>query len=143
MPDSLRQPAPGEFWRAPVREPSLEAVPPLRPRPEELCGRCRTELVMGARFCHVCGAPRFMPAPGRAERLHGALGLAAAPQRLGLSLPSFIAFVAGIACLLAALGAGLAFSATTLLDWQAVQLWRAQWLLAAVAAFAAGLLLKR
>jgi hypothetical protein len=38
---------------------------------------------------------------------------------------------------------GFLFSATTLLDWQAVQLWRIEWLLAATAIFAAGFLLKK
>ena len=35
------------------------------------------------------------------------------------------------------------FSARTVLDWQAVQLWRIEWLLGAIAMFAAGVLLKR
>jgi hypothetical protein len=44
---------------------------------------------------------------------------------------------------IAAIGVGFVFSAATVLDWQAVQVWRIQWLLAAVAAFVAGILLKR
>jgi hypothetical protein len=35
------------------------------------------------------------------------------------------------------------FSARTLVDWQAIQLWRIEWLLAAIAAFVVGLLLKK
>jgi hypothetical protein len=35
------------------------------------------------------------------------------------------------------------FSARTALDWQAIQLWRVEWLLAAVAAFVAGCVLKK
>jgi hypothetical protein len=35
------------------------------------------------------------------------------------------------------------FTARTPLDWQAVQLWRIEWLLAGIAGFAAGLLLKK
>jgi hypothetical protein len=38
---------------------------------------------------------------------------------------------------------GFVFTATTLLDWQAVQLWRIEWLLGSVAMFAAGFLLKK
>jgi hypothetical protein len=42
-----------------------------------------------------------------------------------------------------ALAVSVFFSARTVLDWQAIQLWRIEWLLAAVAAFVAGCLLKR
>jgi hypothetical protein len=38
---------------------------------------------------------------------------------------------------------GFLFTATTLLDWQAVQIWRIEWLLAASAVFVAGVLLKK
>ncbi|HVP41963.1 MAG TPA: hypothetical protein VMS96_00945 [Terriglobales bacterium] len=63
-------------------------------------------------------------------------------QAVGLSTAWLAAFVIGIACVLAAVLTGLVYSATTVLDWQAVQLWRVEWLLAAIAAFVAGLLLK-
>jgi hypothetical protein len=42
-----------------------------------------------------------------------------------------------------ALAVGVFFSARTVLDWQAIQIWRIEWLVGAVAAFAAGLLLKK
>jgi hypothetical protein len=35
------------------------------------------------------------------------------------------------------------FSVRTALDWQAIQLWRIEWLLAAVAAFVAGCALRK
>jgi hypothetical protein len=35
------------------------------------------------------------------------------------------------------------FSPRTALDWQAIQLWRIEWLLGSVAAFGAGCLLKK
>jgi len=37
----------------------------------------------------------------------------------------------------------LFFTAATVLDWQAVQLWRIEWLLGAAVAFVAGILLKK
>jgi hypothetical protein len=46
-------------------------------------------------------------------------------------------------CVVGALSVSVFFSARTLLDWQAIQLWRIEWLLAAVAAFAAGCVLKK
>jgi hypothetical protein len=43
----------------------------------------------------------------------------------------------------AAVMTGLVYSANTLVDWQAVQTWRIEWLLAAAVAFIAGILLKK
>ena len=64
-------------------------------------------------------------------------------ERIGLPTIALIAFLIGIACAIAAILVGFIFSANTVLDWQAVQVWRIQWLLASVAAFLAGILLKR
>lgn len=61
---------------------------------------------------------------------------------VGLSTASLIAFVIGLGCVAGALAEGL-ISPKTLVDWQAIQIYRAEWLLAATAAFVAGILLKR
>ena len=61
---------------------------------------------------------------------------------VGLSTASLIAFVLGIACVAGALLVGL-LTAKTLVDWQAIQFYRAEWLLAATASFVAGILLKK
>jgi len=63
-------------------------------------------------------------------------------SRVGLSTGSLIAFVIGLACVAGALLVGL-LTARTLVDWQAIQFYRAEWLLAATAAFVAGILLKK
>lgn len=60
---------------------------------------------------------------------------------VGLSTAAFIAFLIGLGCVLGALLVGL-LTAKTLLDWQAIQFYRAEWLLAATASFVAGILLK-
>jgi hypothetical protein len=62
---------------------------------------------------------------------------------LGLSMPSLVAFFAGLGCLLAVFAVGVVYSVQNLADFQALQSYRMQWLLAAVAAFVAGILLKR
>jgi cytosine/uracil/thiamine/allantoin permease len=65
-------------------------------------------------------------------------------RALGLSTAALIAFVAGLACLvMAGVAVGMIYSVQTFNDFQAVQLYRMQWLLGAIAAFAAGLLLKK
>ena len=60
----------------------------------------------------------------------------------GLSTLSLIAFVLGLGCIGGALLVGL-LTAKTLVEWQAIQYYRAEWLLAATAAFVAGILLKQ
>lgn len=62
-------------------------------------------------------------------------------ERLGLSTGPLIAFVLGLACVAGALLVGLR-TAETFGDWQAIQFYRAECLLAATAAFVAGILLK-
>ena len=64
-------------------------------------------------------------------------------QRLGLATAALIAFVIGLVCVLCAVSMGLVFTVQTTLDWQALQLWRMEWLLGALVAFAAGILLKK
>ncbi len=133
-----------EFWRAPV--PASEAVA----NHERSDGRsatcqCGTEFLVSSLYCHACGArrrdlngsvARTLKIPGRAE-------IAWLGERLGLATPALIAFLAGVLCVLGALAVSVVFSVRTALDWQAIQLWRIEWLVAAVAAFAAGSLLKK
>jgi len=61
---------------------------------------------------------------------------------LGLPTASLIAFVVGVGCVAGALLVGL-LTAKTYVDWQAIQFYRAEWLLGATAAFVAGILLKK
>ena len=87
------------------------------------------------------GTPIFgdMPFTG----LHAWIDFASLREALGQSNASLVALVMGFACVIAAIVTGFVFTATTLLDWQAVQFWRIEWLLGAVAMFAAGFLLKK
>lgn len=63
-------------------------------------------------------------------------------SRLGLSTASMVAFMIGLGCIGGALLVGL-LTAKTLVDWQAIQFYRIEWLLAATSAFVAGILLKK
>jgi len=123
-----------EFWRPPQQIPSL-ARPSV---PTEICSRCNNEFVVGSRFCHVCGAQRETEAKIRAVP-----GIDWLRQSLGLTAGSMIAFVSGLVCLGFAVATGLMYTASTVLEWQAIQMWRMQWLLGSAAAFLAGILLKR
>ncbi len=136
--------APQEFWRPPVTQ-SDAALPTM----VEVCDRCETEFMVGARFCHDCGAvrqPRTDPSTGRnwshALKFLRVLEFQNVKEWLGLSVASLVAFFAGLGCLLAAIAVGLIYSVQNLADFQAIQSWRIQWLLAALVAFVASILLK-
>ena len=147
---------PQEFWRPPVVEP-VTLAPSVPPAMVEVCDRCETEYIAGSRFCHLCGH-------SRAEKTDLSLGAIWQQARLllehlefqniervslqirrqlGLSSGSLVAFLIGSFCVLAAIAVGVVFAVQTTLDWQALQLWRIEWLLGALVCFVAAILLKR
>jgi len=164
---------PQEFWRPPSPVVGDEgSLRPSLSTMAESCPRCGTEFLMGSQFCHSCGGrrPQAITAVAQADAavmaglwehtvhaVHVAVtGWKRIPfpswlnylhfheikRRVGLSSASFIAFVIGLGCVAGALLVGL-LTAKNLVDWQAIQFYRAEWLLAATAAFVAGILLKK
>jgi hypothetical protein len=130
-----------EFWK-PVVAPRQELAQSAEA--EQVCQECGTDFVVGSRFCYVCGADRNANLSEKTVTgIRAWIDFASLRDTLGLTNASLVAFILGCACVIAALVTGVVFTATTLLDWQAVQLWRIEWLLAAVAIFAAGVLLKK
>jgi len=131
-----------EFWKpavAPRHEPAPNAE-----ASEQVCQDCGTDFVIGSRFCYVCGADRNANLSDTSvSGIRAWVDFTSLRDTLGLTNASLVAFILGCACVIAAVVTGLVFTATTLLDWQAVQLWRIEWLLAAVALFVAGVLLKK
>jgi len=141
----VAQSASQEFWRPPVL-PSGSSKEALA----EACGGCGSEFIAGARFCHVCGATRGAKLSKSAEHAWSdsldfvrALEFHRVKEWIGLSTASLIAFLLGAACVLAAMIVGVIYSVQNLADFQAIQLWRIEWLLGALVAFVAGILLKR
>jgi hypothetical protein len=167
------QGTPQEFWRppSPVRsEDALSAVP--MPNMAQACPRCSSEFLSGSQFCHSCGTRRPIAISETTKADAAAIanlweqvvdGIHALidavrnvrfpswlsclhfheiKQRVGLSTGSLVAFLIGLGCVGGALLVGL-LTAKTLTDWQAIQFYRAEWLLAATAAFLAGILLKK
>lgn len=126
-----------EFWQPP---PSEIVVTQER---SETCPECHTEFIVDSRFCHCCGASRPHALETRTIEIPGLTELADLGKRLGLTMPALLAFLFGAFCLLGAVAVGVLFTARTSLDWQAIQLWRIEWLLGSIAGFAAGLLLKK
>lgn len=61
---------------------------------------------------------------------------------IGLPTASLIAFFIGLGCVAGAVAVSAFYKASNLAEFQAIQMWRMEWLLAATASFVAGILLK-
>jgi hypothetical protein len=138
MAEAANQPQ-HEFWRPPM----LGAETVIKLQRTTVCRQCGTEFIVSSVYCHSCGLKR--PALNAEPNLEipGLAELSALGERLGLTTPAVAAFLLGAMCLVGALAVSVCFSARTTLDWQAIQLWRIEWLVAAVAAFVAGCLFKK
>ena len=131
-----------EFWK-PIVGSKPEGVNPHADA-QNLCRSCGAEIVLVGRFCHLCGADRSDDqAPELRRGLATWFDLAAVREAAGLNTAALAALLLGCGCLAAVIVTGFAFKASTVLEWQAIQLWRIEWLLASIAGFAAGLLLKK
>lgn len=62
---------------------------------------------------------------------------------VGLPTAALIAFMVGMGCIAGVIGVSLFYKASNLAEFQAIQMWRIEWLLAATASFVAGILLKK
>jgi hypothetical protein len=62
---------------------------------------------------------------------------------IGLPTPSLVAFIIGLGCVVGALAVSVFYKASNMAEFQAIQMWRMEWLLAATASFVAGILLKK
>jgi hypothetical protein len=131
-----------EFWK-PVVSHRIEKQP-VASAADQICQNCGTDYVMGSRFCHICGSDRHVNLADSAPLgIRAWMDFASLRDLLGQSTASLVALFLGCACVIAAVVTGFMFTATTLLDWQAVQIWRIEWLLAAAAVFICGVLLKK
>jgi hypothetical protein len=127
-----------EFWRPPVVRTELAGG-----RPIDACENCGTEFMVGSRFCHICGGTRESQVRNVDRSWTDHLEFHNIQQALGLSTFSLVAFVIGVACVIGAIACGMIYSERNMLEWQAVQMFRIEWLLGASAAFVAGILLKK
>lgn len=126
-----------DYWQPPRADAALQSQ-------ALACPECGTEFVVGSRFCHVCGAERETLAGGGSRSFTEWLQfITRIRETIGLSTASLVCLIAGAACVIAAIFTGFIYTANTVLDWQAVQVWRIEWLLAATVATVAGILLKK
>ncbi len=131
-----------DYWRPVAEHRTRDISMDARSR-SEVCSGCGSEFIVGSRFCHVCGAGRTADTAVSWSKWVEALDFDRIRHSLGLSSASLVAFIFGVIAVIAAIAVGFVYSANTLVDWQAVQTWRIEWMLAAIVAFVAGILLKR
>ena len=130
-----------EFWK-PAVPPRQESF--ATEATGQVCDRCGTDFVMGSRFCHICGADRNAAlASAKSGRVREWFDYASLRDALGQTNASIVALFIGVVCLIAAVVTGFWYTVITRLDWEGVQMYRIEWLLAATALFALGVLLKK
>lgn len=130
-----------EYWRP--ANPNVARL--FDPDSQSACWRCGAQYHPGAHFCHVCGYGREPESsiPTRPNEMQASSTGRRSPFLLWLPWTSFVCFVLAVGCLVGAALMGAIYRTDTLVDWQAIQIWRIEWLLAAIAALIAGLLLKK
>ena len=129
-----------DYWQPPRGSQAEDAVAQAHAL---ACPECGTEFVVGSRFCHVCGAEREAMTESGARSFTEWLDFTRIREAIGLSAASLVCMIAGIVCVIAAVVTGFIYTANTVLDWQAVQIWRMEWLIAAIVSFVAGVLFKK
>ena len=107
------------------------------------CWNCGTEYPAGALFCHVCGSSREKRAATTVSAIVSGKSQVFSKRWLTANISSLLCFIAGLLCVVAAAVTGAIYRIGNLTDWQAVQLWRIEWLLAAAVCMLAGIFLKK
>lgn len=135
-----------EYWRqapAPGNESQTHSFQP-QGNPA-FCSACGTQYPGGARFCHLCGLGREDDLRVEQRRVPGMdwLNFEHIGERTGLSTISLILVLSAIVFALASVMTGLVYSTSTIAEWQAVQTWKVEWLLATMVALLAAMLFKK
>jgi len=131
-----------EYWRP--SQPIGNQPRGFHTSDEAFCHICGTPYAAGARFCHLCGLGREADLQTEKSKLTMEwLNLDAVRTQFGLSSLSVAFALAAAFFMLATVMTGLVYSVSTVSDWQAVQTWRIEWLLATVVALLAAMLFKR
>ncbi len=121
-----------EYWRPAQQHQARAEYPVANVVP--YCNMCGTQYAPGARFCHVCGENREPEIhASAANRIVKALDFASIREKLGLSTTALVLVALAAGCMLGALFTGFIYSdAKTPIEWQAVQTWRMEWMVAAI-----------
>jgi hypothetical protein len=131
-----------EYWRpAPSAGNPFPASGPQTRGNQASCALCGTPYAIGARFCHSCGLSRES-GQEKHNPVKRWLDLDVLRTHFGFSTASLVLVLAALIFTLATLMIGMVYNTSTAADWQAVQTWRIEWLLATVAALLGAMLFK-
>jgi hypothetical protein len=134
-----------DYWRpAPSAGKEFQTQGLHAPGSPAYCTICGTQYAAGARFCHLCGLTREDDphTNKRAGLIMDRLDLEHIRERTGLSTISLALVSVAAIFLLATAMTGFVYNTSTIAEWQAVQTWRIEWLLAAAVALLAAILFK-
>jgi hypothetical protein len=132
-----------EYWR-----PVSASGSPLQklggPQSAEFCTICGTQFSPGGRFCNQCGLNRYadLHAKKRSPLLEW-IDMDGIHERTGLSTISMVLVILAGFFALATVMTGMVYNTATIAEWQAVQTWRIEWLLAMLASLLAAILFKK
>jgi len=139
-------------WRWPCLVPHAtwitnSGVPPARAPQPPLASAKESALARPPCFAQRSGGRRFFQNRGRPHQAEAApppllAALAYVRQAQGMENAALITLTVGWLCVVVAICLSSSYPAATVLEWQAIQLCRTQWILASVAALLAGILLK-
>lgn len=116
------------------------SIPPNSPVRHDLCNHCGSEFVVDSPYCRMCGRGRS-EAARPAKATSNPLDFRVMRGYLGLTPGALVCLIIGLACIGAAVVTGFMYAAGTLVDWEAIQIWRGEWLIAAGVVFLCGILL--
>ena len=134
-----------EYWRpapAPGSPFQSQGFPPQTSA--EFCTICGTQFSPGGRFCNQCGLNRYadLHAKKRSPLLEW-IDMDGIHERTGLSTISMVLVILAGFFALATVMTGMVYNTATIAEWQAVQTWRIEWLLAMLASLLAAILFKK
>jgi hypothetical protein len=132
--------APGDAETTTATE-ALESSPEIAHR-HDLCSHCGTEFVVDSPYCRMCGKRNSESLIVATPALR-ALDFRWLQAKMGLTAGALVSLFTGLMCMIVAAAVGSLYTATSYTDWQAIQTWRMEWLMAAGVAFLCGILLKR
>jgi hypothetical protein len=134
-----------EYWRqAPTPGKDFQ-TPGFQPQGNQaFCAVCGTPYAAGALFCHLCGLGREKDLRAKKRGLNLEwLDFDRIREQTGLSTISLVLVISAALFMLASVMAGLIYDTSTIAEWQAVQTWKVEWLLATVPTLLAAMLFKK
>jgi len=134
-----------EYWRqAPTPGKDFQTPGFNSQGSQAFCTVCGTPYAAGALFCHLCGLGREKDLRAEKPGLNLEwLDFDRIREQTGLSTVPLVLVLLATLFMLATVMTGLIYDTSTIAEWQAVQTWKVEWLLAAIATLLGAMLFKK